>query len=255
MGAIQLIHGDCFELLQSFPDKSVDLILLDPPYGITRNRWDIKWDFEIVWQLVKKLSKNGLVICFGVGLFSAEVITSNKKDFKFNYVWKKNKATGHYNAKKFPMKSHEDIMVFSNSKLVYNPQKTFGHKPTNSFTKRNLNSDNCYGKGTKVISGGGSTERYPTTILEFKSIRNDDKERIHANQKPPSLYEYLIKTHSNVGDTVLDFGMGSGSSGIACLRTGRKYIGIEKNELIFSKAAVWIEKERNKIGLFKEDTP
>lgn len=245
MNTIQLFYGDCFELLQYFPQKSVDLILIDPPYGMTKNTWDILWDLEKMWFLVNRVSKNGLVIAFGSGLFTAKLIMSNEKDFKFNYIWQKNKATGHFNVKRQPMKAHEEISVFSKKNFVYNPQKTTGHKPVNSFTKRNTESNNCYGHDTRIISGGGSTERYPTTILDYKVIRNDHPNRVHPNQKPTKLYEFLIKTHSNKGDVIMDLGMGSGSSGVACLWTERKYIGIEKEERFFKSASDWIEREEN----------
>jgi site-specific DNA-methyltransferase (adenine-specific) len=226
----QLYCGDCLELMKDIPDQHIDLILTDLPYGITnskKNTWDKIIDPKLIWFQFRRIIKpNGSIILTGLGLFSATMIYEAQDIYKYSLVWKKNKPRGFLNAKIRPMSLHEDILVFSKGKQVYNPQKTKGHKPVNSYTKNTSDGSN-YGDTQKGFSGGGSTERYPVSVIEIPVVNNDSKEKIHPTQKPVELGEYLIKTYSNPNDLVLDCAFGSGSFLIAAKKTNRYYIGIE----------------------------
>lgn len=156
---------------------------------------------------------------------------SNLKELKYEWVWEKTTATGHLNAKKMPMKAHENILVFYDKLPTYNPQKTSGHKPANSYTKHQDDGSN-YGKTKVGVSGGGQTDRYPRSVQVFKTDKQ--KLSLHPTQKPVALLEYLINTYSNIGDTILDFTFGSCSTGVACLNTNRKFIGVEMDENYFN---------------------
>lgn len=220
-------HGDCLEVLFNVDDKTIDMILCDLPYGTTQNQWDSIIDPAKLWKHYRRIVKdNGVVLLFGCGIFSATMILEAKDLYKYTLIWKKNKSTGFLNAKKQPLRIHEDIMVFYDKQPTYNPQKTTGHKPVNAY-KKNATGTN-YGK-TKGIGGGGSTERYPTTVLDFSIINNDDPEKVHPTQKPVKLGEYLIKTYSNEGDLVLDNSCGSGSFLVAAKNCNRRYIGIDND--------------------------
>lgn len=229
-----VLLGDSIEIMKSISDQSIDMILTDPPYGITQNSWDKKPDFEKLWeQYLRIIKNNSAIVIFGKGIFSAELICSRKDLYKYTLIWSKNKVSGHLNAKIQPLSKHEDIMIFGKNKIKYNPQKTFGHDPVNSYT-HHIKSEN-YGEVKIGYSGGGSTERYPTTILNFNVLNNDDPNRIHPTQKPENLGEYLIKTYSNEGDLILDNYCGSGAFLLAAKSCGRKYIGIDNDENMINK--------------------
>lgn len=230
-----LLFGDCLERMKEIPNGSVDLILTDPPYGTTRCRWDSVINFDTMWKEVWRVLKpNGACLLFAQTPFDKVLGASNIQDLKYEWVWEKTQATGHLNAKKMPMKAHENILVFYKQLPKYTPIKTTGHKPVNSYTKyvSTQNNTELYGKMTKELSGGGETERYPRSVLIFPS----DKQKVclHPTQKPVALLEYLINTYTSDCETVLDFTMGSASTGIACLNTNRKFIGIEMEEKYFS---------------------
>jgi len=232
----KLIFGDCLERMKDIPDKSIDMILTDLPYGVTaRNKWDVIIDPVKMWQQYHRITKpNAAIILFASQPFTTTLINSNSKEFRYSLVWEKNKSTGFLNAKRMPLRNHEDILVFYKKMPTYNPQKTKGHKPVNSYTKtvQSLN----YGKTKDSISGGGSTERYPTSILKFPIINNDDPEKFHSTQKPVELLEFLIKSYSKENEIILDNCAGSGSTLIAAINTGRKYIGVESDKYFFDKA-------------------
>jgi len=235
---MNLMLGDCLERMKEIPDGSVDMILADPPYGTTACKWDSVIPLEPMWEQLKRVIKpNGATVVMAQSPFDKVLGASNIGQFKYEWIWEKTAATGHLNAKKAPMKAHENILVFYNKLPKYFPQKTFGHTPTNSFTKRNGDGA-CYGN-TVEVSGGGSTERYPRSVLLFKSDKQ--KESLHPTQKPVALMEYLIKTYTLEGETVLDFTMGSGTTGVACKNLNRKFIGIEKDEKYFEIARARIE--------------
>jgi len=240
---IDLIHGDCLELMKEIPDGSVDMILCDLPYGTTSCKWDSVIPFEPLWEQYKRIIKeNGAIVLFAQTPFDKILGCSNLSWLRYEWIWEKTQATGHFNAKIAPMKAHENILVFYNKLPPYNAQKTKNHKPMNSYTKKAevVNKSDIYGKVKNDISGGGATDRYPRSVQVFPS----DKQKIslHPTQKPVALMEYLIRTYTNEGDVVLDNCMGSGTTGIACINTERKFIGIEKDSDYFEIAKNRIEK-------------
>ncbi len=235
---INLYNGDCLQVMKDISDKSVDLVLTDPPYGTTACKWDSAIPLEPMWKELKRVIKpNGAIVLMASQPFTSLLICSNLQDYKYNWIWSKNKSTGFLNAKKQPLRAIEDICVFYEKQPTYNPQKTTGHKPVNSFTKNTSDGDTM-GKTKLGISGGGQTDRYPKNIIEIPVMNNDGShgEKVHPTQKPVDLMEYLIKTYSNEGDVVLDFTMGSGTTGVACANLGRSFIGIEKDENYFKIA-------------------
>lgn len=197
-----------------------------------------------MWEQLKRVIKpNGAIVMSAQTPFDKVLGCSNLSMLKYEWIWEKTAATGHLNAKKMPMKAHENILVFYEKLPTYNPQKTTGHKPTNSFTKRNGDGE-CYGE-TSVISGGGSTERYPRSVQVFKSDKQ--KVSLHPTQKPVALMEYLIRTYTNEGETVLDFTMGSGTTGVACKNLNRKFIGIELDKEYFEIANKRIKEAQDNV--------
>jgi len=222
------MHGDCLELMKAIPNNSIDMVLSDPPYGTTRNKWDSVINFELMWREIERITKdNGAICLFGQQPFTAALVMSNPKLFKYEWVWRKPLGTGFLNAKKYPLKDHENILVFCKKPHVYNPQFSQGKPYT---AKRGGLSDN-YGAAelTTTVSDG---RRYPKTVLEFKHPKN----KVHPTQKPVPLLEYLVKTYTAESETVLDFTMGSGSTGVACKNLNRKFIGIELDDKYFNIA-------------------
>lgn len=221
-------HGDCLELMKEIPDGSIDMILCDLPYGITaRNKWDVIIPFDKLWEQYNRVIKNnGAIVLTAVKPFSAQLIMSNPKMFRYDLIWRKNKSTGFLNANRMPLRQHEEVLVFYKKLPTYIPQKTTGHKPVNSFTKHTSDGNN-YGTTKQGISGGGQTDRHPTSILDINVINNDDKEKSHPTQKPVELFEWLIKSYTNEGDVILDNCIGSGTTAISAINTNRNWIGIE----------------------------
>lgn len=238
---LDLYLGDCLDILPILPEGSADLVLCDPPYQTTQNKWDSVIDPPALWRELKRVVKPTAALVFTAKQpFTSVLITSNLKEFHCEWVWNKNKVSGHLNAKRRPMRSHEDVVVFAAKQPVYNPQMTTGHKPGN-YAKRARQSTN-YGAAASTEYGGATT-RYPRSVIEIPVINNDDPEKWHPTQKPVALMEYLIATYSNPGDTVLDFAMGSGTTGVAALRLGRNFIGIEKEPEYYSKAHTRLARE------------
>lgn len=232
---IELYCGDCLQIMNNIPTQSIDLILCDLPYGTTRNRWDCPIDFNRLWEQYKRIIKpDGCIALFAQAPFDKVLACSNLPMFRYEWIVEKTKATGHLNAKKCPMKAHENVLIFYNKLPTYNPQMTSGHPPLHSYTK-NTDDGSCYGKTQTGISGGGSTERYPRDVLKFSW--DTQKSALHPTQKPVALCEYMIKTYTNRGDTVLDNCMGSGSVGVAAMNTGRSFIGIEQDKRYYHIAA------------------
>jgi len=236
-----LLLGDCIEQMSELPPSSVDMILTDPPYGTTRCKWDTVIPFAPMWEQVKRLIKpNGAIVITSAQPFTTSLIHSNLPMFRYCWVWEKTQATGHFNAKKRPMVAHEDVCVFYSRPCLYNPQKTQGHKPMNHYTKKKevVNRSEVYGKVRRDMSGGGETNRYPRSVQTFASDKQRNKldGTIHPAQKPVALLEYLIRTYTYECDTVLDFCMGSGTTGVACQNLNRKFIGIENNQRYFELA-------------------
>jgi len=209
---VQLFEGDCLEEMVRIPAKSVDLILADLPYGQTKNPWDKVIPFEALWRQYKRvLSTKGAIVLFGQGIFSAKLILSNPKMYKYTLIWEKTTPTGFYNAKIAPLRSHEDILVFYDKAPTYNPQKTTGNKRVVSSAKHKRNCNRSTNYGNTTLTDYDSTERYPKSVWRFATDRQTLA--LHPTQKPIALIQELIRTYSNAGDTVLDNTMGSGTTG------------------------------------------
>lgn len=236
------MHGDCLELMMDIPDGSIDMILCDLPYGTTRNKWDSIIPLEQLWTHYKRIIKqNGAIILFCDGMFTKALLQSNEKMWRYNMVWDKQRGCDFLNANVKPLKSHEDIAVFYGKKPTYNKQ--FWYSTPYARTKNGTLSDN-YGGRKEAWSESTDGRRNPLTVLSF----GRDSDRQHPTQKPVALLEYLVKTYTNEGDTVLDNCMGSGTTGVSCINTGRRFIGIEKDDHWFEVARDRIERAFNKTG-------
>ena len=241
------MKGDCLELMKTIPDDSVDLILTDPPYGTTACKWDSVIPFEPMWEQLKRIIKpNGAIVLFGSEPFSSLLRCSNLKMFKYDFVWEKSKATGFLNSKKQPLRAHELIHVFYSKQPTYNPQMTHGEAYNKGVRKEQTEND-VYGSFDQVeVKSNGS--RFPRSVQYFKTAEREGG--FHKSQKPVALLEYLIKTYTQENETVLDFTMGSGSTGVACVNSNRNFIGVELDENYFNIAEKRIQealdnKEKN----------
>jgi len=224
---IKLLKGDCLELMKGIPDGSVDMVLTDPPYGTTACKWDSVIPFEPMWEQLKRvIKKNGAIVMTASQPFTSTLGYSNISNLRYSWAWKKSAATGHLNAKKMPMSNLEDVLVFYANQPTYNPQGLIAY---NKVTRRGGNGG-CY--GTSGQENMQKWTNYPRRLLEFAS----EGKTVHPTQKPVALMEYLIKTYTNEGDTVLDFTMGSGTTGVACKNLNRGFIGIELDEEYFKIA-------------------
>ena len=226
MNDVQLYHGDCLEVMKDIPDKSIDMILCDLPYGTTWQKWDNIINFEMLWKEYNRIIKdNGAIVLFSSQPFTTKLINSNLKNYKYSWYWIKNIKGNYLNAKRQPLRQMEEINVFNKHK--YYPQ---------GITK--VNKIGKSGGGARITLKNYSdtwfqeNTGYPSNILYYDL----DKEKFHPTQKPVALLEYLIKTYTNEGQTVLDNCMGSGSTGVACVNTGRKFIGIELDDKYFEIA-------------------
>lgn len=259
MTSIDLRQGDCLELMKSIEDKSIDLILCDLPYGTTKNKWDSALDLELLWEQYHRIIKeHGAILLFAQTPFDKVLGVSNLKDLRYEIIWQKTAPTGFLNAKKMPMKAHENILVFFYKKLpTYSPQMTQGHvRKVSSKSSRKKSVERHQEKSEVLASnynsygesqvGYDSTERYPLSVQIF--AKDQQKENYHPTQKPVALLEWLIKTYTNEGDLVLDNCMGSGSTGVACVNTDRDFIGYELTEQYFE-----IAKERIKKAVEKKN--
>ena len=231
---IDLKCGDCLELMKDVPDASIDMILCDLPYGTTKNKWDSVIPLEELWMQYKRIIKDdGAIALFSQMPFTASLVNSNIKMFRYEWIWEKDNGTGFLNANKMPLKIHENIEIFYKKTPVYNPQMRTGFKPYKTFSGRKTTN---YGDFDRVETKSNG-ERYPIDIIKFKKDSG-----LHPTQKPVALLEYLIKTYTNEGATVLDNCMGSGSTGVACVNTNRNFVGIELDEEYFNIAKERIEK-------------
>ena len=240
---MKLYNGDCLEVMKSIADKSVDAIITDPPYGTTACKWDSVIPFEPMWEQLNRIIKpNGAIVLFGSQPFTSALIMSNPKIFKYEWIWKKTKGSNFQTLKHQPFKMHENILIF-NAKGVYNPQKykvSEDKIDKRKNTNNNLtNKDGVYGKLKRIRKKDDGT-RYPGSIQTFKNPNNNS---LHRTQKPVALMEYLIKTYTNELETVLDFTMGSGTTGVACCNTNRDFIGIELDKHYFKIAEQRIKNE------------
>ena len=249
---ITLLNGDCLKMMKEIPDNSIDMVLCDLPYGTSASSWDKKLPMNDLWNEYKRIIKhNRAIVLFSQQPFTSLLITSNIEMWKYNWIWEKDNGTNFMNSHFCPLKITEDICVFGNGatsfvkngeNLIYNPQFSEG-KPY-SIISGNQKSNSAVvrgGKGGRDDVGGYKTEsdgkRYPKNLIKF----NRDKDKLHPTQKPVSLCEYLIQTYTNEGDVVLDNCMGSGTTGIACLNTNRKFIGMELDDTYFEIAKKRIE--------------
>ena len=224
----QVFNEDCQIGMRRIPDKSIDMILCDLPFGLTAPKWDSIIDFKIIWEQYNRIIKpNGTIALFSSQPFTTKLIYSNYKKFRYCWYWMKNQGTNFFHAKRMPIRKMEEICIFNKGK--YFPQITDGHLPTNSA--KGCSNGNAYHGTNKRDYEGGQTTRFPTNILEFDCV--DNYSRLHSSQKPVDLLEYLIKTYTNENETVLDNCMGSGSTAIACINTNRNYIGFEMDKNYF----------------------
>lgn len=239
----ELWRGDCLELMQDIPAGSVDLILCDPPFGTTMNEWDKVLPFEPLWAEYNRVIKDtGAVVLFSQMPFTAQLVMSNAKHFRYEWIWQKTKCSGFMNAKKMPLKQHENVLVFYKKLPTYHPQGVRKGVAIKTGRSRKGNSRN-YGKtGCGDPAYIQTVSNYPKDIITFSNPSN--RGHLHPNQKPVELLEYLVKTYTNPGEVVLDSCMGSGSTGVACINTGRRFIGIELDPQYFDIARERIEKAR-----------
>ena len=230
-----LMHGDCLTLMATIKSGSVDMVMCDLPYGTTACKWDAVIPFEPLWAHYKRVIKsNGAIVLFGSQPFTSALVMSNPKMFKYCWVWDKvNKFSGHLNAKKQPMRQTEDVVVFSSGTTMYIPQM-FDGKPYVAVSS-GAKSDN-YGAQSDKVKTVCDGKRYPRNLIAIKGDERGTSGRLHPTQKPVALLEYLVRTYTHEGDTVLDNCMGSGTTGVACLNTGRNFIGIEKDQKYFGIA-------------------
>ena len=241
---LKLLQGDCLELMQDIPTGSVDMILCDLPYGTTKNKWDSIIDLDKLWKEYKRIIKdNGAIVLTSQGIFTARLILSQEDLFKYKIVWIKSKSTNFLNAKKQPLRKHEDVCVFYKKQPIYNPQMAEGESYDKGIRKDQFTGSYGDFKPKHVKSDG---MRYPNDVVFYDEETYDDCIYIktaesegkvyHPTQKPIALLEYLIKTYTNENDLVLDNCMGSGSTGVACRNTNRNFIGIELDKNYFEIA-------------------
>lgn len=246
---VQIHKGDCLEIMPSIPNKSVDMILCDLPYGATQNKADKRISFDLLWKQYKRIIKdNGCIALFAQGKFCVDLVNSNKRMFRYDLVWNKGLTTGFLNAKRMPLRQHEQIAIFYKKLPTYNPQFTQGqpqHSKGTAYKTKELRNDN-YGKYDAIEdTRKGATEKYPISILQF--VKPHPSKARHRTEKPVALLEYLIKTYTNEGDTVLDNCMGGGNTGVACVNTNRNFIGIEKQDNYFEIAEQRIQNSRSTV--------
>lgn len=246
MSDYQLHHGDCLDILPALDPGSVDAVICDPPYGTTACKWDSVIPFAPMWEQIRRVLKpRGACVLFGSQPFTSALVISNIKQYRHSWVWDKKRVTGGATAHLAPMRAHEDIVIFSHAAARYNPQ--MGSWDGIALTRRGpaivkkdgafAHADNISpGKDAKILRG-----RYPDTVLRIHALGSNDPERTgHPTQKPLALLEYLVKTYTNAGDTVLDFCYGSGTTGAACGNLGRRFVGIEKDRAYFDQGAARI---------------
>ena len=231
------MNGDCLELMKSIPDGSIDCIIADLPYGTTQNKWDSVIPLDKLWEQYERVIKdNGMICLTSSEPFTNQLINSKPKKFKYyDLVWDKVSTTGFLNAKRQPLRRHEQILCFYKKQTTYNPIMEVRGNPRNkrSYNKKQGDGDMCYGKFENVESF--NNEYYPTSVIQVSNAAQ--KGKVHPTQKPIELMEYLIKTYTNEGEIILDNTMGSGSTGVAAMNTNRKFIGIELDEKFFEIAS------------------
>lgn len=243
-GCAKLLQGDCLELLPQLETGSVGLVVADLPYGQTRNRWDSCIDLERLWpELLRVCKEDAAVVLFGQGMFTAELMQSQPKLWRYNLIWHKTTPTGFLNANKMPLRAHEDILVFYRKLPTYHPQKTSGHARKVSRAKDQRTATGSSNYGDYNPHTYDSTERFPTSVLTFATDKQHGPEgKLHPTQKPLDLVRWLVRSYSDPGDTVLDCCMGSGTTGAAALIEGRRFVGMELDKGYFGAACMRIGK-------------
>lgn len=234
---IKLVMGDCLELMKTIPDGSVDMVLCDLPYGTTQNKWDAVIPLDALWREYRRICR-GAIVLTAQAPFDKVLGASNLPMLKYEWIWRKEAGSGHLNAKRAPLKDHENVLVFYREQPTYNPQMRLGFKPY--VCKQGATKSQNYGSQTGALTVSDGS-RYPLTVIDFPR----DKNKVHPTQKPVALLEYLIRTYTNEGDTVLDNTMGSGSTGVAAVNTGRNFIGIEMDPTYFEVAKKRIDDASN----------
>ena len=253
VGNFRIAMGDCIEVMRDIKDGSIDMVLCDLPYGCTKNKWDSVIPFDGLWESYERIVKpDGAIVLFASGMFTAELMASNRRIWRYNLVWAKTTPTGFLNAKRMPLRSHEDVCVFYRKPPKYNPIMTKAQRKSSSAAS---------GRGSKAAASYGdygrtsydSDERYPTSVLEFATDKQ--REALHPTQKPVALLRHLIAMYTDEGDAVLDNCMGSGSTGVACIGSGRRFVGIEADEGYYGIAKNRIENAaaQNRLDLFGGD--
>ena len=233
---IDLFKGDCLEVMKGIKSGSIDAIITDPPYGTTACKWDSVIDFELMWEQLNRIIKpNGAIVLFGSEPFSSALRMSNIGNYKYDWIWYKNLRTGFSNAKYMPMKAFENIIIFADGKTKYNPQKV--KRTTKKSGTKKTNFGDVYGNLKNNTKPDNQTDSVnPHNVIDFIKAIHGTQKRSHPTQKPVLLMEYLISTYTNENETVLDFTMGSGSTGVAAKNTNRNFIGIEQDEDYFKIA-------------------
>ena len=231
---IDLRKGDCLELMKDLPNESIDMILADLPYGTTQNKWDVIIPLDKLWEQYERIIKeNGMICLTSAEPFTSTLITSNKKMFKYDLIWDKKLSSGFLNAKRMPLRRHEQILCFYKKLPTYNPEMvTRGKVRKKGITTETGKHTSNYGEFKNSVVE--NNEYYPTSIIEVSNANRKDK--LHPTEKPVALLEYLIKTYTNEGETVLDNTMGSGTTGVACVNTNRNFIGMELDDKYFEIA-------------------
>lgn len=246
-----LYLGNCLEVMTSIPDNSVDMILCDLPYGTTACKWDAIIPFEPLWEQYRRIAKKKAAIVLTASQpFTSALIMSNIKEFKYEWVWRKNTSTGFALAKRQPLRNHESVCVFYREQPTYNPQMTqrvHANKTEFASFKRNSGKSNHVPGLASISAEYDPNKVNPKTVLDFDSVPNSHGLKQHPTQKPTPLMEYLIRTYTNEGETVLDNTMGSGTTGVACVNTGRNFIGIEMDPGYFAIAQQRIEAARQSL--------
>ena len=232
---VDLYHGDCLEVMKTIPSQSVDMVLCDLPYGLTKNKWDVVIPLEEMWQCLDRICKSAAAKCFTASQpFSSMLCMSNLKEFRHEWIWKKNRGSNFANTVREPMKEHEVVLVFSKGKWTYNKQmeeRAESGKERAKYKVNHTSQTSNYNKFKGEMNCKFTELRVPSSVQKFNV-----EVGLYPTQKPLALMEYLVKTYTNEGDTVLDFTMGSGTVGVACRKLGRNFIGIELDEKYFKIA-------------------
>lgn len=239
----KIYNMDCLEGMKAIPDGSVDAVICDLPYGTTRNQWDSVIPLDQLWTEYRRITKpNAAIVLFSQQPFTSALVMSNPQMFRYEWIWQKESGTGFLNAKKMPLKEHENVLLFYDTLPTYNPQMKHGYEP---YRCKSGDPSSNYGSqhSVETVNNG---ERYPTTIVPF----DRDPDAWHPTQKPVDLLRYLVLTYTNEGDTILDPFMGSGTTAIACIKERRHFIGFELNKEYYDKACKRIKAKQAQLTLF-----